>query len=152
MTMGRMRRAFSSESGQMMVELAVMMPVLIIVAVMAVNIVTFFSECAAFDRIACNAIRIQAASPSYGQDAAKSASLVEQTIDDAMRLSEKEYLDLAVSVSGRADGKNSFRATLLFAPTLFGMGLKSSIFGVPLPRIEHATELVVEPYRPGMLL
>lgn len=152
MMMSRVRHGLSSESGQMMVELSVMLPVLIIVAVMAVNTATFFSECAAFDRVACNAIRIQAASSAYGQDAADSVSLVEQTIGDAMRLSEKEYLDLAVSVSGRADGKSAFRATLLFSPTLFGMGLKSSIFGVPLPRIEHATELVVEPYRPGMLL
>ena len=149
--MSKTRRRFSSESGQMMVELAVMMPVLIIVAVMAVNAVTFFSECAAFDRIARNAIRIQAASPAYGQDAGESASLVRQTIDDAMQVSEKEYLDVDVSVSGRADGKSAFRATLMFSPTLFGMGLKSSVFGVPLPKIEHATELVVEPYRPGML-
>ncbi len=149
--MGKTRRRLSSESGQMMVELAVMMPVLIIVVVMAVNALTFFSECAAFDRIARNAIRIQATSPAYGQDAWGSASLVRQTIDDAMQVSEKEYLDVDVSVSGRADGKSAFRATLMFSPTLFGMGLKSSVFGVPLPKIEHATELVVEPYRPGML-
>ena len=149
--MGKTRRLLSSESGQMMVELAVMMPVLIIVAVMAVNAATFFSECAAFDRIARNAIRIQATSPAYGQDAGEGVLLVRQTIDDAMRVSEKEYLDVDVSVSGRADGKSAFRATLSFSPTLFGMGLKSSVFGVPLPKIEHATELVVEPYRPGML-
>ena len=149
--MGKMRRRLSSESGQMMVELATMMPVLIIVAVMAVNAVTFFSECAAFDRVARNAIRIQATSPAYGQDAGESASLVRQTIDDAMRVSEKDYLDLDVSVSGRAGGKSVFRATLSFSPTLFGMGLKPSIFGVDLPKIEHTTELVVEPYRPGML-
>ena len=149
--MGGTGRRLSSESGQMMVELAVMMPVLIIVAVIAVNAVTFFSECAAFDRIARNAIRIQATSPAYGQGAEESASLVRQTIDDAMRLSEKDYLDLGVSVSGRADGKSAFRATLSFSPTLFGMGLKSSVFGVTLPKIEHATELTVEPYRPGML-
>ncbi len=149
--MGKMRRRLSPESGQMMVELATMMPVLIIVAVMAVNAVTFFSECAAFDRVARNAIRIQATSPAYGQDAGESASLVRQTIDDAMRVSEKDYLDLDVSVSGRAGGKSAFRATLSFSPTLFGMGLKPSIFGVDLPKIEHATELVVEPYRPGML-
>ena len=149
--MSKTRRLLSSESGQMMVELAVMMPVLIIVAVMAVNAATFFSECAAFDRIARDAIRIQATSPAYGQDAGEGVSLVRQTIDDAMQVSEKEYLDVDVSVSGRADGKSAFRATLSFSPTLFGMGLKSSVFGVPLPKIEHATELVVEPYRPGML-
>ena len=40
------------ECGQMTVELAVMIPVLVAIAVIAMNAMLFFSECAAFDRLA----------------------------------------------------------------------------------------------------
>lgn len=40
------------ERGQMTVELAVMIPVLVAIAVIAMNAMLFFSECAAFDRLA----------------------------------------------------------------------------------------------------
>lgn len=149
--MPRTRRLVSSEGGQMMVELAVMIPVLVAVAAVAINAVLFFSECAAFDRIARNAIRIESVSPAYGQDAGESASLVQRVVDDAMHISEKDYLESSVSVSGGVGGRQTFHATISFSPTLFGLGLKSSVFGVALPRIEHSAELTVECYRPGML-
>ena len=45
-----------------------------------------------------------------------------------------------------------FTATIEFSPTLFGLGLKSSVFGVSLPHLEHAVSLTVDPYKPGVLL
>ena len=58
----------SGENGQMTVELAVALPVLLAVAAIAVNALLFFSECAAFDVASRDAVRIHAASPAYGQD------------------------------------------------------------------------------------
>ena len=60
--MGMMRRR--STRGQMTVQLAVAMPVLIIVAVIAVNALAFFAECAVFDRVAHEAVRVHAAAPA----------------------------------------------------------------------------------------
>ena len=53
--MGVMRTC--DERGQMTVELAAAFPVLIIVAVIAVNALAFFSECAAFDNVFRDAVR-----------------------------------------------------------------------------------------------
>ena len=36
--------------------------------------------------------------------------------------------------------------------TLFGLGLKSEVMGVALPKLSHTEELVVDCYKPGVLL
>lgn len=137
------------ERGQMTVELAVVFPVLLVVAVVAVNALLFFSECAAFDRVAREAVRVHATSPAYGQGLEQSRAQVAQTVEQAL---DQPYLASRVAVEGAAGGHARFTATLEFSPTLFGLGLKSSVFGVALPHLEHAVSLVVDPYKPGVLL
>lgn len=136
------------ELGQMTVEFAVALPVLIVVAVVAVNAVLFFSECAAFDRVAREAMRLHVASPSYEQSLEQSRAQVEDTITQALGQS---YLETRVAIEGTAVGHVRCTATLEFSPTLFGLGLKSSVFGVALPHLDHAVSLVVDPYKPGVL-
>ena len=60
----------------MTVELAVALPVLLTVALIAVNAATFFGQCAAFDNLFCDAVRAHGASPAYGQSTQESAELV----------------------------------------------------------------------------
>ena len=142
-------RKLRAESGQMTIELVVALPVLIVVAVIAVNAMTFFSECAVFDRVVCDAVRVHATAPAYGQDVGQSAALVEQTVKAQLDAS-----NLGVSVShGVADPDlDEFRATLEFSPTLFGMGLRSEVLGVPMPRLKHEVRYVVDSYRPGVII
>ena len=123
----------------MTVELAVVFPVLLAVAVIAANALLFFSECAAFDRVAREAVRVHAASPACGQGLEQSCALVSQTVEQAF---DRPCLGTRVAVT----------ATIEFSPTLFGLGLKSSVFGVSLPHLEHAVSLTVDPYKPGVLL
>ena len=142
-------QADARERGQMTVELAVVFPALLAVAVIAVNALLFFSECAAFDRVAREAVRVHAASPAYGQGLEQSCAQGAQTVEQAF---DRPCLGTRVAVEGTADGHARFTATIEFSPTLFGLGLKSSVFGVALPRLEHAVSLTVDPYKPGMLL
>ena len=51
--------------GQMTMELMAVLPVAILIAIIAVNVLVFFGDCASFDRVARNAIRVYATSPSY---------------------------------------------------------------------------------------
>ena len=60
-------RELSRVRGQMTVELAVALPVLIIVAVIAVNALTVFADCAAFDRAFRQTVRAYATAPAYGE-------------------------------------------------------------------------------------
>ncbi len=138
-----------ADDGQMTVELAVVIPVVIVVALVAVNAMVFFSQCAQFDRVARDAIRVCAAAPSSGQDGEQVAASVEAIVVEAMGV-EGDVVEVTVLEDGA--GLSSFEATLIYKPTLFGMGLADEVFGVGFPELKHATTLVVDVYRPGMLL
>lgn len=142
------KRALDDERGQMTVELLVVLPVVLIVAVIAVNALTFFGDCAAFDRLARNAVRLCAASPAYGQDVGQSALDVRAMVEEAMG---RDNLEVEAEASGGALGHATFTVTLRYAPTLFGLGLRDEVLGVRLPHLEHRTSLTVDPYKPGML-
>ncbi|WP_346686945.1 hypothetical protein [Enteroscipio rubneri] len=147
--MGLTSAGRSGENGQMTVELAVALPVLLAVAAIAVNALLFFSECAAFDVASRDAVRIHAASPAYGQDLEQSRARVAAALSESF---DRPYTASSVAVEGAAGGHATFTSTLEFFPTLFGMGLKTSVFGVALPKIAHAISFTVDCYKPGVLL
>lgn len=136
------------ERGQMTVELCVVLPVAIVIAVMAVNALAFFGECAEFDRLARNAVRAQASSPSYEEGSSESAALVEESLDSVF---SDANLSCEVSVSSDYRGFDTYEMALSYSPTLFGMGLRSSVFGVAIPPLRHTATLTVYPYKPGAL-
>ncbi len=143
----RLRHA--NESGQMTVEMAVTLPVLIVVAAIAVNAVLFFSECAQFDRLARQAVRIHATAPAYGEDADTCCAAVEQELERAF---DRPYLQVTVSRAATGLDFDEYTAVLEFWPTLFGMGLRDQVFGVPLPHLEHTVVYTVDTYKPGVLI
>ena len=55
------------DAGQATVELAVVLPVAIVLTVIVVNALSFFEACAAFDQLARQAICAYAPSPDAGQ-------------------------------------------------------------------------------------
>ena len=137
------------ERGQMTIELAVAMPALIAVAVIAVNAMTFFADCAVFDRITCESVRVCAASPAYGEDAGREVALIEQAI--RAQLSDQN-LDVSVEHGVTGADFDEYRATLAYYPTLFGLGLRSQVFGVAMPHLTHVARYVIDGYKPGVVV
>lgn len=133
----------------MTVELMAVLPVAIIIAVVAVNALSFFGDCASFDRLARNAIRVYATSPPYGGNAAQSQASVLGSLQSQV---EDEFRKVSVSREAMGGGLARYTATLEYAPNLFGMGMRSQVLGVQLPRLRHSTSLVVDPYKPGVFL
>ncbi|MEG1624280.1 MAG: hypothetical protein RR300_05410 [Raoultibacter sp.] len=133
----------------MTVEFVVIFPVLIIVAIIAVNALLFFSECAAFDRVARDAVRVYASSPGYGQTSDQACAQIQTSLDAAL---EEDYLAVEVAVAQGSVGLATYTMTLRFSPTLFGRGGVSQVFGVLLPSLTHRTSLTVDPYKPGVFL
>lgn len=146
--MGVMRK-LRSESGQMTIEVAVAFPVLIAVAVIAANVMTFFSECAVFDRVAREAVRVYAAAPAAGQTVDQSVSLVQQSIRSQL---DEPNLEVEVSHGMTGPDLDEYTASLEFYPTLFGMGLRSQVFGVQLPHLTHSVDYVIDSYKPGVII
>ena len=133
--------------GQMTMELVAVLPVAIVVAAITVNALVFFGDCAAFDRIARNAVRVYATSPTYGVQADQSQALIATAIQAEL---DGRFERVEVRYERIGFGLTRYTATLDYAPNLFGMGVRSSVLGVPLPRLRHATSLAVDTYKPGI--
>lgn len=133
----------------MTVELLAVLPVVLVIALVAVNALTFFSECAAFDRAGRSAVRLCASSPAYGQDLAGSVERIEELLEGRM---SAENLSCGVSVEQDLLGHALFTLKLTYRPTLFGLGMREQVLGVALPALEHRKSIVVDTYKPGMLL
>lgn len=146
---GFARKTTTDESGQMTVEMAVAMPALIVVAVIAVNACTFFYQCAVFDRVAHEAVRVYATSPAYGEGPGQACASVEQAVRSQL---DDQNLDVSVAYAKVGADFDEYRVTLGFQPTLFGMGLRSEVFGVSMPQLEHTTSYVVDSYKPGVIV
>lgn len=146
---GFARKTTTDESGQMTVEMAVAMPALIVVAVIAVNACTFFYQCAVFDRVAHEAVRVYAASPAYGEGSGQTCASVEQAVRSQL---DDQNLDVSVAYAKVGADFDEYRVTLSLQPTLFGMGLRSEVFGVSMPQLEHTTSYVVDSYKPGVIV
>ena len=137
------------ECGQATVELAAVLPVMLAVAFIVVNATLFLSECAAFDRLFPQAVRVHAASPGYGQDPAACRGRVQAQLEEAF---PQENLSVSVAVEEASGGLVRYRARLEFQPTLFGLGLRSEVFGVELPGLAHTAECTVDRYKPGVIV
>ena len=133
-------RGRQGERGQATVELAVVLPVALVVAVIAVNALAFFGTCASFDRVARQTVCALATAPASGDDTASLALAVEQAL--TRQVGEQGEVQV------RAEG---FTARIEYAPTLFGLGMRSEIFGVALPPLVHEVDLVVDAYKPGIM-
>ena len=145
----RVSACFRDVRGQMTVEMAVVFPVLIVVAVIAVNACTFFYECAVFDRVVHDAVRVYATAPGYGGG----ADSVCADIEGCVRVDlPQDNIDISVSHAVVGADFDEYRAVLEYHPTLFGMGLRSEVFGVSLPALSHTTSFVVDCYRPGVIV
>ena len=135
--------------GQVTVEAMVALPVLIAVAVIAVNALLLLGECAAFDRLARDAVRANATAPAYGETASACAARVE---GDLAGRFDASYESVSVRAEGRSPGYVRFVARLEYRPHLFGRPFSGNVFGVSLPPVAHETALVIDPYKPGAIL
>lgn len=136
------------EEGQAAVELAVMLPVAIIVAVIAVNALSFFGTCASFDRVARQAVCALASAPGAGQDLGDVAAQVQERLES---VADAPNVEVSVRAEAASSGLVRFTARIECTPTLFGLGLRREILGVPLPPLAHEVDMVVDTYKPGVL-
>lgn len=143
-----MLRCLRNGRGQATVELAVVLPVAIAVALITVNALTFFGHCAAFDRAARQAICSYGAAPGSGQGHEEVRVQVRKAIERAMG---GKGVKVDVRTQGELTGLTRFTATLRYTPTLFGVRLRDKVFGVSTPALVHEIDLVVDCYRPGIL-
>lgn len=131
-------------SGQMTVEFCVVLPILLVIALMLVNALSFVSETAKFDRLARNSIRIFATSQARGEDTSNAKVFVNDSLSSAF---DKENVEVECEMSDGGFGLKKIICRLKWQPTLFGLGIKDEILGVKTPKLSHEVDLVVDKYK-----
>ena len=138
-----------NDSGQMTIEFVIAFPAALIIGLIAVNALLFFSECASFDRSFRSLVCTYASSPAYEQGTDQSCALISESLSDEF---SADYLQVEVTARGVSGELVAFEGKLQFTPTLFGKGTLPGVFGVPFPPLSHAESIVVDVYKPGVLL
>lgn len=154
---GHHRRAVS---GQMAVELAVLMPVVIVVALIVYNLGRFVCLCATFDRVAADAIVSQGVSPSGEQTRSAAEEAVRACIEDALDAPDTCMVEVDAEPASRSGGDGllsmtglltRFRCRLLYRPWPSSRTFAGVPYEAPLV-LRHECTLVVDRYRPGVVV
>lgn len=154
-------RRHGDDEGQMAVELVALIPVMLVVAGVAANLIGYMGLCSRFDRVAAEAVRVYGVSPGYGEYGGEScAGSIETALAEAFEDVDSVDVEVASEDIGSLSGNEieedglvysfipSFRrytCTLSYDPVFFASGA----FGFEFPELEHENSYVVDPYEPG---
>jgi Flp pilus assembly protein TadG len=151
----------------MMVELAVCIPVILAVVAVMLNIMGYLNVCARFDRVAAEAVRIEATSASYDAYGSKiRAQRVQNLIQEAYEQEPNSFvIEAKVSVgsnSGAGQNRQPSSQDLSFSMLSRVETFNCSVTYHPWPfdhfaglnfiKLTHQRHYSVDPYRPGVLL
>lgn len=144
----RLARWLADSKGQATVELVVTLPVAILVAVIVVNALTFFGMCTTFDQVVRQSVCTYGTAPGPGESTSMVAAHVREAAEAAL---DDANVTVRVESEGTFPGLTRYRGHLSYRPTLFGLSLRSKVFGISLPALNHEVDMVVDAYRPGIL-
>lgn len=147
--------------GQIAVELAVMVPVAIVVGLVVLNLCRFAEACATFDRLAPDAVISHGVAPSGEQSSLASAGSVKACIEQGLASSRCE---VSVSVSGAEPVRlgrgltfpvspllTTYTCTLRYRPWPGSFVMAGVAFRPPVV-LSHTKTLVVDRFRPGVVV
>lgn len=148
------------ERGQMAVEVAVLAPVVIVVALTVLNLLQFVNLCALFDRISYDAVISQGVSPAGVVNEGSAVEAVRSCITDALASSRCEVRVSASRASGDPSGPGfvfpvsplltDYTCTLVFRPWPSSFVIAGVPYQSPLV-LTHTRSIVVDRYRAGVV-
>lgn len=152
----RLRLRFG-QAGQMTVELAVTLPVVVVVALVIYNLGRFVQLCAAFDQVSLDAMVSQGVSPPGEQSELSATGAIRSVVRAALPGND---FDVQVSAAGGWDGDGSgltlaphlvrYRCVLEYRPWPRSLVIAGVRMGTPL-RLRHERTLVVDRFRSGVV-
>ena len=151
-------RALRSRDAQMTVELAVVAPVVIAVALVILNLMGFVEACAAFDQAARDAVLTQGVSPA-GEQGAAAVDEVRAAIADLVGREDRCEVEVRSEGVSWGDGGTfavsplltRYVCTLTYRPWPRLLRLPGVTYEAPLA-LTHERELVVDRHRPGVVI
>lgn len=146
-------------SGQMTVELSVLVPVVLVIALVLVNLMEFVVCCARFDRASLDAVISQGVSAAGEQTQAAAVEAVRLALSQAMGADSPCEVDVRAERVGEGAKTTSFVisplltryvCTMTFLPWPRVLRMPGISLEAPLALV-HERELVVDRYRPGVV-
>lgn len=146
------------ECGQMAVEVAVLLPIIIVVALIVVNVLHYAELCARFDRLAYDAVLVQGVSPTGVSSGLANCAAVQQQLEEAMAApscevsvsSEALSLSEGGAVINLAAGTTRYICTLMYHPWPTRVSIAGASFSAG-SSLTHERSLVVDCYRNAII-
>jgi hypothetical protein len=130
--------------GQMTVEAAVVLPVLLMVGIVACHALVFLGDCAAFD----NAFRAAVCQQTDdGYEGTLGACEVGRRVAEDTGIPEER---IGVTCEVASIGHLAYTGTYQCPASLFGMDVE--VFGLRPPSLKHQVTFTVSPYRKGVVI
>lgn len=152
-----MARAARERAGQMAVELAVLVPAIVVVALLGFNLARFTELCARFDRVSLDAVMSQGVSPSGSPERLAGVDDVREAIESAMGTSACEIEVSVEDGSGGGDalfdlaaGTTRFVCTMGYRPWPSSVGIAGVGYEMPA-FLRHERSVVVDRFRAGVV-
>lgn len=158
----RARDVARERHAQAVVEMAIVTPVLIVLALISCNLMIFAAAVARFDRVVPDIVLAHAVSPAGmtgaagGEDA---TATVAAQIERAMAGYDVE-ITVERSVGAGEDGGgmlalvgalHTYRCTMSYTPWPGSLSITGVNIGSPLA-LKHVCETVLDPWRPGVVM
>ena len=129
------------QKGQASVELALFIPVVVILASLVINVLVFLGDCGSFDMLARAAIVREASEASFEE-----ATSVCSTIEAQLSISfPKDYQEVMVRANACDARCVRYVATYYYTPSFFFHSIRDSLFGVSFQAFSHSVEIHVKP-------
>lgn len=149
------------ERAQATVEMAVVVPVLLVLALIVYNIMLFVAATARFDRIAPDIAAAHAVSPSGEGDgsADDGVSVIESQIEGAMAGYDVE-IEVTCTEGGASSGDDlltligglrTYRCSMRMRPWPSSLSIAGVDLGAPVA-LAHHRDVTVDPWRPGVVM
>lgn len=149
-----------NESGQMAVELAVLMPVCIVVALVVFNLCRFLGLCAVFDRASLDAINACGVAGEGEQSVQACEEEIRSRLVSAM--GNEDVCSIDVRAEGVTGGETTavfvisplltrYTCELKYRPWPSSISIAGVSGGVPWA-LRHERSLVVDRFRPGVVI
>lgn len=144
----------------MVVELAVVVPVVMVVALIVLNLMGYVEACAAFDQAALDAVIAHGVSPSGEQTQVAAVDEVRSALAGALGREGTCEVEVSAERVGAGGEGGSFvisplltryTCTLLYHPWPRLLRMPGITYEAPLS-LRHERQLVVDRYRPGVVL
>lgn len=159
MSWDRVLRALREGRAQAMVEMAVVAPVLIVLALIVYNIMLFVSATARFDRVVPDIVIAQAVSPAGESTAADVTERIAEQVEGAMGGYDVE-VEIACDGEGEAGegallslvgGLRTYRCTMRMRTWPGALSIAGVEMGAPV-ELSHTRKVVIDPWRPGVVM